>query len=49
MTAQLLGALYLACVAGAVTVALLSTDPRRRADARKVLTQLLSIFTRRPP
>ena len=39
---QLLGILYLACVLVAVLAALIPADVRRRADARKVLSLLLS-------
>jgi hypothetical protein len=38
--------LYLVGVLAAVLVALASADPRRRADARKVLHMLLSALPR---
>ena len=41
---QLLGILYLTCVLAAVLAALIPADIRRRADARKVLSLLLSVF-----
>ena len=41
-----LGILYLTAVLAAAAVALASADPQRRADARKVLSLLLSALPR---
>lgn len=46
MLALLLGILYLACVLIAVLAALIPADVQRRADARKVLSLLLSVLPR---
>jgi hypothetical protein len=48
---QLLGILYLTCVLAAVLAALIPADVRRRADAREMLSLLLSVlpqFKRQP-